>query len=179
MQLVQKLIKSLHKIINYIWWSQNFSPSSLKVFQVTFSLLVFAKFQAVLTEFWLSLTCKLWLYLALGIKKINSTKSCPKKSFCGSQGNWRSWKPLIQNTNFVLFKYGKKFSKLNGPMHLKGINLLKNIDAFGTESETLSALKASIFHAFFHYWKWNAFSRISPYFSCFFHHQWKRYIIKI
>ncbi len=33
------------------------------------------------------------------------------------------------------------------------------------ESETLSALKASIFCVFFHHWKWNAFSLISPYFS--------------
>ncbi len=32
----------------------------------------------------------------------------------------------------------------------------------------LSALKASIFHAFFQHWKWDTFSLILPYFSCFF-----------
>ncbi len=47
------------------------------------------------------------------------------------------------------------------------------------ESEMLSALKASIFHAFFQHWKWNAFSLIWPYFSrYFFHQQWKRYKIQ-
>ncbi len=45
-------------------------------------------------------------------------------------------------------------------------NWKKNV--FRTESEMLSALKASIFHAFFLHWKWNAFSLILPYFSCIF-----------
>ncbi len=46
--------------------------------------------------------------------------------------------------------------------------LLKKINAFAAESETLSALKASIFQVLFQHWKWNAFYLISPYFSRFF-----------
>ncbi len=60
------------------------------------------------------------------------------------------------------------------------VSLLKNRprnsdDLWGPywKNSLLSALKASIFHAFFQLWKWNAFSLILPYFSCFFHQQWK------
>ncbi len=64
-------------------------------------------------------------------------------------------------TTYIVFKSNVKDSH----------TLLKKIDAFSAESINFSHI--------FQLWKWNAFSLISPYFSCFFHQHWKHYKIQI